>query len=63
MKDDIRFIVRDKRISIQRWMSGAYDYEEGYYEIAYIKLSESKASFMDDVDLDEVKGMLNNILK
>lgn len=58
MKDDIRFVVRPTRISIQTWMSGSYDYEEGYYEIAHIKLSKSKASFMEDINLEKVKEML-----
>lgn len=62
MKDDIRFVIQPARISIQVWMVGSYDYGEGYHEIAYIKLSKSKASFMDDINLEEIKGIFNNLM-
>ena len=63
MTNDIRLIVRNKRISIQKYSNGAYDHDAGYYEVAHIKLSKSKASFMDDIDLEEIKVMLNKLMK
>ena len=60
---DVKFVNKGTRISIQMFFPGAYDYEEGYYEIAHIKLSNSKASFMDDMDLDEVEAILKLLRK
>ena len=45
------------------YFPGACDHEEGYYEMAHIKLSKSKASYMNDVDLDEVEAILKPLRK
>ena len=58
MISNVKFIKMSNRIAIKMWMNEAYDHEEGYYEIAHIKLSKSGASFMDDIDLDEIQAIL-----
>lgn len=58
--DDVRYVVRGTRISIEQWFPGAYDHDEGYHEIAHIKLSQSKHSFMDCINLEEIKSILDN---
>lgn len=51
---EIKFRLRENRIAILVWSPAAYDHDDGYYEVAHIKMSKSKNSYMNDWNLDEV---------
>ena len=55
---DIRLDKYKDRVRILAWAPASYDHDDGYFEIAHIKLSKSKNSFMDDWDLDEILASL-----
>ena len=46
------------RIRILEWCPASYDHDDGFYEIAHIKMSKSKNSYMGDWTLDELLANL-----
>ena len=53
-------VVRDKkRIKILAYSTASYDHDDGWFEIANIKMSKSKNTFMDDWNLDELMANIH----
>ncbi|MEQ6206609.1 hypothetical protein [Enterococcus mundtii] len=59
MKEQFKFQKQKNRIAILAWHPAGYDHDEGYYEIAHIKLSTSSKSIMCDWNLDELMSVLS----
>lgn len=59
MKEQFKFQKQKNRIAILAWHPAGYDHDEGYYEIAHIKLSTSSKSIMRDWNLDELMSVLS----
>ena len=55
---DIKIDKYKDRIRILAWSPAAYDHDDGFFEVAHIKMSKSKNSFMDDWNLDELLGSI-----
>jgi len=56
----LKFEKANNCIKILTWANSAYDHDEGYFEIASIKMSKSGNSYMNDWDLDEVLATLES---
>ena len=50
----MKFQVKGDRVQILAWTPAGHDHDEGYHEVASIRLSKSKNSYMNDWSLDEV---------
>ncbi|WP_311924565.1 hypothetical protein [Enterococcus dongliensis] len=55
---DIKLDKYRDRIRILVWCPASYDHDDGYYEIAHIKMSKSENSYMEDWNLDELLANL-----
>lgn len=55
---DIKIDKYKDRIRILAWSPASYDHDDGFFEVAHIKMSKSKNSFMDDWNLDELLGSI-----
>ena len=49
-----------KRIMILAWTTSAYDHDDGWYEIGSIKLKNTKNSYLDDWNLEEILANLDS---
>ena len=58
---DIQFRIKNNRIQILAWAPSGYDHDEGMFEIANIKLSNSRNSYMHDWNLDELLSLLKEV--
>lgn len=52
-----------KRIIIEEWFQSSYSNDEGYYEIAHIKMRQTKSDLLRDLDIDELFAMIKNNIK
>lgn len=55
---NLKLVEYKKRIQILAYSPAAYDHDDGWFEIANIKMSESKNSYMDDWNLGELLASL-----
>ena len=56
--NNLKLVKHKKRIKILAYSPATYDHDDGWFEIANIKMSKSKNSFMDDWDLSELLASL-----
>ena len=49
-----------KRIMILAWSPAGYDHDDGWFEIGNIKLKNTKNSYLDDWNLEEILANLNS---
>ena len=49
-----------KRIMILAWSPAGYDHDDGWFEIGNIKLKNTKNSYLDDWNLEEILASLNS---
>ena len=59
--------IRDcgESLAVEKWFNGHYDHDDGWYPVAYIKLSRSKRTYMDDYagNMDELFDLLKETFK